>query len=109
MEGTAPPFACAAPHPGNQQAHATLGRLCGARNEIQQRVGDPKMPGLSGLEVVGRLHATKPKLPIIMITAFGTTETAIEATKLSAYDYLLMPFDMAEMLDSSPGQSAAAG
>ena len=57
------------------------------------------MPGLSGLELVEQLHALKPKLPIIMMTAFGTTETAIEATKLGAYDYLLKPFDMAELLD----------
>ena len=62
-------------------------------------ITDLKMPGLSGLELVERLHASKPKLPVIMITAFGTTETAIEATKLGAYDYLLKPFDMAEMLN----------
>jgi nitrogen regulation protein NR(I) len=60
---------------------------------------DLKMPGLSGLELIERLHAAKPKLPIIMMTAFGTTETAIEATKLGAYDYLLKPFDMGELLD----------
>src|SRR5207249_599059 len=58
-----------------------------------------KMPGLSGLELVEQLHATKPKLPIILITAFGTTETAIEATKFGAYDYLLKPFDMPRLLD----------
>ncbi|PYI74594.1 MAG: hypothetical protein DMF01_09940 [Verrucomicrobia bacterium] len=62
-------------------------------------ITDLKMPGLSGLELVEQLHATKPKLPIILVTAFGTTETAIEATKLGAYDYLLKPFDMAELLD----------
>jgi nitrogen regulation protein NR(I) len=62
-------------------------------------ITDLKMPGLSGLDLVAQLHAAKPKLPIIMITAFGTTETAIEATKLGAYDYLLKPFDMGEMLD----------
>ncbi len=62
-------------------------------------ITDLKMPGLSGLELVEQLHATKPKLPIILMTAFGTTETAIEATKLGAYDYLLKPFDMAELLD----------
>jgi DNA-binding NtrC family response regulator len=61
-------------------------------------ITDLKMPGLSGLELVEKLHAAKPKLPIIMITAFGTTETAIEATKLGAYDYLLKPFDTSEML-----------
>ena len=60
---------------------------------------DLKMPGLSGLELIEQLHAVKPKLPIIMMTAFGTTETAIEATKLGAYDYLLKPFDMGELLD----------
>jgi DNA-binding NtrC family response regulator len=54
---------------------------------------------LSGLELVEQLHATKPKLPIILMTAFGTTETAIEATKLGAYDYLLKPFDMTELLE----------
>ena len=62
-------------------------------------ITDLKMPGLSGLELVGQLHSAKPKLPIIVMTAFGTTETAIEATKLGAYDYLLKPFDMAELLD----------
>jgi nitrogen regulation protein NR(I) len=60
---------------------------------------DLKMPGLSGLELIEQLHAAKPKLPIIMMTAFGTTETAIEATKLGAYDYVLKPFDMDELLD----------
>jgi nitrogen regulation protein NR(I) len=60
---------------------------------------DLKMPGLSGLELIEQLHAAKPKLPIIMMTAFGTTETAIEATKLGAYDYLLKPFDMGELVD----------
>src|SRR5436190_16042705 len=62
-------------------------------------ITDLRMPGLSGLELVRQLHAVKPKLPIILMTAFGTTETAIEATKLGAYDYLLKPFDMAELLD----------
>lgn len=61
-------------------------------------ITDLKMPGLSGLQLVEKLHTAKPKLPIIMITAFGTTETAIEATKLGAYDYLLKPFDTAELL-----------
>src|SRR5437667_12688026 len=62
-------------------------------------ITDLKMPGLSGLELVEQLHATKPKLPIILVTAFGTTETAIEASKRRAYDYLLKPFDMPELHD----------
>jgi nitrogen regulation protein NR(I) len=60
---------------------------------------DLRMPGLTGLELISQLHAAKPKLPIIMMTAYGTTETAIEATKLGAYDYLVKPFDMGELLD----------
>ena len=37
------------------------------------------------------LHAVRPLLPVIVMTAHGTTETAIEATKLGAYDYVLKP------------------
>jgi DNA-binding NtrC family response regulator len=62
-------------------------------------VTDLRLPGLGGLELVGRLHATKPKQPIILMTAHGTTETAIEATKLGACDYLLKPFEADELLD----------
>src|SRR5215472_5373726 len=54
---------------------------------------DLKMPGLSGLELIKQLHQSKPRLPVIMMTAYGTTETAIEATKLGAYDYLLKPLE----------------
>ena len=60
---------------------------------------DLKLPGLNGLELAGRLHAAKPKLPIIMMTAHGTTETAIEATKVGAYEYLIKPFEPEELLD----------
>ncbi|EEF59433.1 sigma-54-dependent transcriptional regulator [Pedosphaera parvula] len=62
-------------------------------------ISDLKLPGLDGLELVKRLHQAKPRLPIILMTAHGTTETAIEATKLGAYDYLLKPFEMEELLD----------
>jgi nitrogen regulation protein NR(I) len=60
---------------------------------------DFKMPGLSGLDLIAALHASKPRLPIIMMTAHGTTETAIEATKLGACEYLTKPFEADELLD----------
>jgi nitrogen regulation protein NR(I) len=60
---------------------------------------DLKMPGLSGLELIEQLHASKPRLPIIMMTAHGTTETAITATKLGACEYLTKPFEADELLD----------
>ncbi|MGZ4975189.1 MAG: sigma-54-dependent transcriptional regulator [Limisphaerales bacterium] len=62
-------------------------------------ISDFKLPGINGLELVKELHTFNPRLPIILMTAHGTTETAIEATKLGAYDYLLKPFEMEEMLD----------
>jgi len=62
-------------------------------------VTDLRMPGLGGLELVRQLHAARPRLPIILITAFGTAETAIEATKHGAYDYLLKPFDIPQLLE----------
>jgi nitrogen regulation protein NR(I) len=62
-------------------------------------VTDLKLPGLSGLELIRQLHTRKPRLPLILMTAHGTTETAIEATKFGAYDYLLKPFEMNELLE----------
>jgi nitrogen regulation protein NR(I) len=62
-------------------------------------ITDLKMPGLNGLELVRQLHAARPRLPIILITAFGSTQTAIEATKFGAYDYLLKPFEIPQLLD----------
>jgi DNA-binding NtrC family response regulator len=62
-------------------------------------ITDLRLPGLSGLELVAQLHAEKPKQPILLMTAHGTTETAIEATRLGAYDYLLKPFEADELLD----------
>jgi nitrogen regulation protein NR(I) len=62
-------------------------------------ITDLKLPGLNGLELVRQLHAAKPRLPIILVTAFGTTETAIEAMKVGAYDYLLKPFDIPQLIE----------
>ncbi|MFO7601080.1 MAG: sigma-54 dependent transcriptional regulator [Candidatus Desulfacyla sp.] len=59
---------------------------------------DMRLPGMNGLEVFKAIHAREPKLPVIIMTAYGTTDTAIEATKLGAFDYVLKPFDIPEML-----------
>src|SRR3989304_1563479 len=58
---------------------------------------DYKMPGLSGLETLVEIKRAHIKTPVIIMTAHGTTETAIEAMKLGAYDYLLKPFDTEEL------------
>ena len=75
------------------------GLECAAKDSFNVVITDLRLPGLDGLELVRRLHAAKPRLPIILVTAFGTTETAIEATKLGAYDYLLKPFNIPEMIE----------
>ena len=59
---------------------------------------DMRLPGMNGFETFQAIHDIEPKLPIIMMTAYGTTETAIEATKMGAFDYILKPFDIPDML-----------
>ncbi|HAY21502.1 MAG TPA: Fis family transcriptional regulator, partial [Desulfobacterales bacterium] len=69
---------------------------------------DVRMPGMSGLEAFKTMHDLEPKLPVVIMTAFGTTETAIEATKLGAYDYILKPFEIPDILVII-GQALEAG
>jgi nitrogen regulation protein NR(I) len=59
---------------------------------------DVRLPGMNGLDAFQAMRVVEPKLPVIIMTAFGTTETAIEATKLGAFDYVLKPFDIPEIL-----------
>ena len=57
-----------------------------------------RLPGLNGFETFKAIHEMEPKLPVIIMTAFGTTETAIEATKMGAFDYILKPFDFDDLI-----------
>ena len=59
---------------------------------------DVRLPGMSGLETFRAVREIEPKLPVVIMTAFGTTETAIEATKMGAFDYILKPFEIPEVL-----------
>src|SRR5438552_15715181 len=65
-----------------------------SKDECDVVLTDLRLPGLGGLELVRQLHETQPRLPVVLMTAHGTIETAIEATKLGAYDYLQKPFEM---------------
>ncbi len=58
---------------------------------------DVRLPDMSGLQVLKEIKKIDPKAVVLVITAFGTTETAIEATKNGAYDYILKPFDIPAM------------
>ncbi len=59
---------------------------------------DMRLPGMSGFETFQAIQEIERKLPVIIMTAYGTTETAIEATKIGAFDYILKPFDVPDML-----------
>ncbi len=58
---------------------------------------DVRMGGMNGLETLRRIRQMDSKLLVILMTAYGTTQTAIEAMKLGAYDYLLKPFDVPKL------------
>ena len=58
---------------------------------------DVRMGGIGGMETLRRIRQSNPKLLVILMTAYGTTQTAIEAMKLGAYDYLLKPFDVPKL------------
>ena len=60
-------------------------------------VMDIRMGGTSGLDTLRKLRELNPKLLIIMMTAYGTTQTAIEAMKHGAYDYVLKPLDVPKL------------
>lgn len=58
---------------------------------------DMKMEGMSGLDVLRRVRETDPDVAVVIITAYGSISTAIEAMKEGAYDYLMKPFDPNEL------------
>ena len=60
-------------------------------------ISDIRMAGINGLETLRKIRQIDPKVPVIMMTAYGTTQMAIEAMKLGAYDYLLKPFDVPKL------------
>jgi DNA-binding NtrC family response regulator len=58
---------------------------------------DLRLPDMSGLEAYAAMRAIDARIPVIVITAHGTTETAIEAMKLGAFEYLLKPLDLSQL------------
>ncbi len=60
-------------------------------------ISDLNMPGMNGLEFIVQFREIAPNIPIILITAFGSIETAIEAIRKGAFDYTTKPFKLAEM------------
>ena len=61
-------------------------------------VTDVKMPGISGIDVLRRVRSHAPDVPVLVITAFGNVETAVEAMKEGAYDFIGKPFHRDQLL-----------
>lgn len=60
---------------------------------------DVMMPGLSGLEVLKRIRGLHPQTQVILLTGQGSTKEGIEGMRLGAFDYLIKPVDIEEMLE----------
>jgi DNA-binding NtrC family response regulator len=59
---------------------------------------DLKMPGMSGMDLLKRIKAIDSEIPVLIITAFGTIQSAVESVKTGAYDYLTKPFEYEELV-----------
>jgi two-component system, NtrC family, response regulator AtoC len=66
-------------------------------NSIDLVLTDLKLPGMNGLEFLQAVKQQNAALPVVVMTAFGSVETAVEAMKAGASDYVLKPFSLAEM------------
>ena len=60
-------------------------------------ISDIKMPDMSGVEVLRHVKGVAPDTPVIMITAYSSAETAVDALRLGAYDYIAKPFKVDEL------------
>jgi two-component system response regulator AtoC len=60
-------------------------------------ITDLKMPGMDGLTFLEGIRDISPSVPVIVLTAYGTVETAVQAMKLGAFDYILKPVDVDEL------------
>ena len=68
-----------------------LARL--ASGKVDLLITDLKMPKMSGLELLAEAKKLRPDIPVVLMTAFATVQTAVEAMKLGAYDYIQKPFE----------------
>ncbi|MDD3628067.1 MAG: sigma-54 dependent transcriptional regulator [bacterium] len=67
------------------------------KNDVSCIVTDLKMPKMNGIDVLKHIKDFNNDIPVIIITAFGTIDTAIQSIKIGAYDYITKPFDVKEL------------
>ena len=66
--------------------------------QVDLVLSDIRMPNMDGVELLGRLKQAAPQTPVIIMTAYGTVESAVEAMRSGAHDYLLKPVNFDEVL-----------
>lgn len=79
-----------------ENSHRALRRVEAEHFDVV--VSDIEMVGVKGFDLLERIKVRSPLTPVILITAFGSIESAVKAMKLGAFDYLTKPFDMEELL-----------
>ena len=77
-----------------QEALETLNN----QSDVDVVILDVKMPGIDGIETLKEIRARFPLVEVIMLTAHATVESAIEGMKLGAFDYLMKPCDMGQLM-----------
>ncbi|MCH4873203.1 sigma-54-dependent transcriptional regulator [Pseudomonas sp. TMW22091] len=80
-------------------ASAEEALLAVAEQPFSLVVSDVNMPGMDGHQLLGRLRATQPQLPVLLMTAHGAVERAVDAMRQGAADYLVKPFEPKALLD----------
>jgi len=81
------------PVPSGEEALETL-----KAEDVDMVLTDRRLPGMDGVELVRRIHAEHTDLAVVVMTAYGTIESAVEAMRMGAEDYLVKPFEIAELL-----------
>lgn len=79
----------------SENGYVALDKL--AKENFDLIISDIKMPGINGIELLKRIKAAHPEIPVIMITAYASANDAVEAMKLGAEDYITKPFNIDEL------------
>src|SRR5581483_2492069 len=85
---------------GAVDGRAALALIQHASEQLDLVISDVQMPGAKGEEILSAARKHRPEAPVIVITAFGTVEQAVEMVKAGAFQYITKPFKTAELLDT---------
>lgn len=77
-------------------SHEVLERA--AAEEVDLIVTDLRMPGISGIDLCREVHRVRPDMPVVLMTAFGDLDAAVEGIRAGAYDFLSKPFEIEQLL-----------